>query len=224
MKVLAFSDIHSSPRGEAVITGLVREHGPDVVAIAGDLTNPGHLDTAGRLLGRMPVTTLVVPGNMDDAMAASAFSTGKAVNIHMKKRMVGGVAFVGLGGWMVSPAVHESWGISPDQAERELSRILPRGAVLLTHVPPFGHLDAVRVPEAFSHGRGEVEHIGSPQVRRLVDLFKPVLVISGHVHESRGIEEEGGTLFVNPGPARDGFGAIIELAGHARAELLTFSP
>jgi Icc-related predicted phosphoesterase len=195
-----------------------------VVAIAGDLTDPGRPETAVRLLGSIPVTTLVVPGNMDDARAAAAFSAGKAKNIHLKKEVVAGVAFVGLGGWMVSPSVHEKWGISPDEAEKELARIMPRGAVLLTHVPPFGHLDAVPVPDAFSSGRGEVEHIGSPQVRRLVDRFKPVLVISGHVHESRGIEEECGILYVNPGPARDGFGAIIELKGRARAELLTFSP
>ena len=82
MNVLAFSDVHSSARAENVITALVREHRPDVVAIAGDLTDPGRPDTAVRLLESIPVTTLVVPGNMDDARAAAAFSAGKAVNIH----------------------------------------------------------------------------------------------------------------------------------------------
>ena len=36
-------------------------------------------------------------------------------------------------------------------------------------------------------------------------------MLSGHMHEARGMVEQDGTVFVNPGPAKDGFGALVEL-------------
>ena len=223
MRVLAFSDVHASPRGAETILGMAAETAPDIIAIAGDVTDFGPADFASALLARMPVMTLVVPGNMDTAAAAAAFSAGKARNLHMRKEVIGGVPFVGLGGWITSPSRNRPWGVDPQLAETELSKLLTEGAVLLTHVPPYGHLDKVPVPSAFSASAGEVEHIGSQHVRMLVDRFRPSLVISGHVHEDRGIEREGGTLFVNPGPAKEGFGAVIDLSGRPSAELLTLS-
>lgn len=148
MRVLAFSDVHGSRRGESTIARLVAERAPDVIAVAGDFTNFGPAEPVRRLLGSLPVPTLVVPGNMDGAGAASGFSVGKSKNIHLRKEIVGGVAFVGIGGWIVSPSLHESWGVDPELAEKELSRIMPEKAVLLTHVPPYGHLDSVPVPRA----------------------------------------------------------------------------
>ena len=223
MRVLAFSDVHASQRGAETIVRMVAERSPDVIAIAGDVTDFGSGDFARDLLVGMPVITLVVPGNMDTAAAAAAFSAGKAKNLHLRKELVGGVPFVGLGGWIASPSRGRPWGIDPHDAELAISKLLTEGAVLLTHVPAYGHLDKVPIPPAFSAGKEQFEHIGSQNVRLLVERFKPAVVISGHVHEDRGIEMEGGSLFVNPGPAKNGFGAVIELSGRPRAELLTLS-
>jgi len=225
MRIMAFSDLHASKRAEAALLRLTAERRPELVAIAGDLTNFGPVDYARRVLEALPVTALVVPGNMDDPTVVAVFPPGKVQNLHLRKQRLGGQAFVGLGGWIVSPSLAEPWGVAPKAAEAELVRLMEPGAVLLTHVPPFGHLDAVPVPSSFGGGRDAVEHIGSPMVRNIVEHFRPVLVISGHVHECRGVEESGGTLFVNPGPAKKGFGAVIELEGrHATAELLALPP
>ena len=48
------------------------------------------------------------------------------------------------------------------------------------------------------------------------------MVLSGHIHEDYGIRYADGTTFVNPGPARDGMYAIIEIDGGAvSAELFS---
>ncbi len=74
--------------------------------------------------------------------------------------------------------------------------------VLVTHEPPSGILDTI------PGGR----HIGSAAVRELLDHLRPRLLLCGHVHESPGIEQAGGTLVINctMGDGKTG-GALIEL-------------
>jgi Icc-related predicted phosphoesterase len=74
--------------------------------------------------------------------------------------------------------------------------------VLVTHEPPSGILDTI------PSGR----HIGSAAVRTLLDQLRPRLLLCGHVHESPGIEQAGGTLVINctMGDGSTG-GALIEL-------------
>jgi Icc-related predicted phosphoesterase len=219
MNILALSDLHNSRRGAETALRLASEVAPDLILIAGDFTNLGSEDYARDVIGRLPARTLAVPGNMDAGAIGPALSSGKGQNIHLRKEIIDGIPFVGLGGWINSPSLGESWGVPPEEAERALSGLMTEGCVLLTHVPPLGHLDGVPVPEVFA-ARGSKEHIGSRMVLGLVERFKPRLVVSGHVHESRGIETAGGTVFVNPGPAKNGFGAQIVLDEIIKASLI----
>ena len=220
MRILAVADIHGYPRGEAAVRRLAGDTGPDAIAIAGDLTGRSGLRSTRELLSGLAVPALVIPGNMDGDAAAASFTVGLARNIDMGSAVLGGFTFVGLGG--VSAPAAERRGNAGELAaiERRLEGLFSPPAVLLTHVPPFGRLDSVPVPPSFSGGSGMREHIGSHFIRRLVERFRPALVISGHVHEDRGIERDGDTLYVNPGPARDGFGALIELGARPGARLL----
>jgi len=85
--------------------------------------------------------------------------------------------------------------------DKELTRIVNHmdknvHNVLLCHAPPYGALDLV----------GE-EHVGSQSIRKHMTRFD--LVCCAHVHEARGITEVDGVTVVNPGPASEGYGAII---------------
>jgi Icc-related predicted phosphoesterase len=76
------------------------------------------------------------------------------------------------------------------------------GEVLVLHFPVKGHLDQV--------ARGE--NTGSESALRIVEKYKPALVISGHIHETRGVEtDENGVLYVNPGPIKDGYAALVNI-------------
>jgi Icc-related predicted phosphoesterase len=54
-------------------------------------------------------------------------------------------------------------------------------------------------------------HIGSRAVREFAEERQPELVLCGHVHEARSIDRIGATRIVNPGAARDGHYAIVEI-------------
>ena len=73
--------------------------------------------------------------------------------------------------------------------------------ILMTHAPSHGILD--EIPSGLN--------VGSPAVRRIVEKYHPVLALSGHIHEAIGVEKIGDTVFCNPGPARDGHCAAIEV-------------
>jgi len=220
MRILALADIHGSARGERAVRNFAKDTKPDAIAIAGDLTGESGISSTKALLDGLPVPTFVVPGNMDGGAAGAAFTVGKAQNIDLGKAVLEGFTFVGLGGIAVPSAERRNLAGELDSIEEKLAGLMAPKAVFLTHAPPFGHHDSVPVPSSFTAKEGEEEHIGSHFVRRIVERFRPVIVISGHVHESRGVEREGKILYVNPGPARDGFGALIELNARPSARLL----
>jgi len=76
------------------------------------------------------------------------------------------------------------------------------------HVPPFGHgldmcpeLDTTKDPPApVMHGGEQVfKPAGSTAVLEAVKKYQPLLMLTGHIHESRGTAKIGRTFAVNPG-------------------------
>jgi Icc-related predicted phosphoesterase len=120
-----------------------------------------------------------------------------------------GHIFVGLGGSNATP-----FGTPFELSEKEiydtLKEVMVEGAVLVVHAPAKGHLDKTAL----------ASDLGSESVARIISEFSPPLVISAHIHEARGIERKGKTTFVNPGPASQGYAAIIDLNGEVKVELL----
>tara|TARA_Y100000310_G_scaffold345742_1_gene469107 strand:+ start:5543 stop:6184 length:642 start_codon:yes stop_codon:yes gene_type:complete len=64
--------------------------------------------------------------------------------------------------------------------------------ILLTHGPPYGILDTCP-----KYNKPGTEHVGSKTLREKVFELKPKLVVFGHIHESYGMKEEKGILFIN---------------------------
>jgi len=74
------------------------------------------------------------------------------------------------------------------------------------HCPPFNtpldeapELDKTLKPVVSSGGEVSMIHVGSTQVRQLIEKHKPLLVLHGHIHEARGYWKIGRTLCINPG-------------------------
>jgi Icc-related predicted phosphoesterase len=76
------------------------------------------------------------------------------------------------------------------------------------HVPPYGHgldmcpeLDTTKDPPApVMHGGEQAfKPAGSTAVLAAIDKYQPLLVLTGHIHESRGTVQIGRTFAVNPG-------------------------
>jgi Icc-related predicted phosphoesterase len=84
------------------------------------------------------------------------------------------------------------------------------GVVMALHAPPKGINDRT----------GSGLNVGSEAVLRMVNEFRPKAVLSGHIHEDRGVVHRDGTLFLNPGAAKDGNSALLDLGDEVRAVLL----
>ena len=67
------------------------------------------------------------------------------------------------------------------------ARVPTRVDVLVTHGPPMGVLDRT--------SRGE--SVGCEALAEALERIRPRLHVFGHIHESYGTLEKGGTLFVN---------------------------
>ncbi|HYH15327.1 MAG TPA: metallophosphatase domain-containing protein [Flavisolibacter sp.] len=65
--------------------------------------------------------------------------------------------------------------------------IPPDTHVLITHGPAYGILDAV----------GNGNHVGCVDLLKMVQLIKPKVHITGHIHEAYGRIKKGDTLFIN---------------------------
>ena len=55
-------------------------------------------------------------------------------------------------------------------------------------------------------------HVGSAGIRKFIEDCQPLLVVSGHIHESRGVDKIGRTRLVNPGALAEGFYAVAEIS------------
>lgn len=75
----------------------------------------------------------------------------------------------------------------------------PQPRTLLFHTPPVGTLDL-----------DKGNHKGSRVVNDMIEKYKPSLVFCGHAHNSRGTEEIGSSLVVNPGSLKVGNYAIVD--------------
>jgi hypothetical protein len=189
-----FGDLHGSFHGLSKILKKLEAHHPELVIVSGDLTDFGSRGDVERLLRYLPSQTYIIPGNCDPPAALNRF------NLHGKRLRIGMWTFVGWGGSNPTP-FNTPLEYSENDIYQNLSKLMVPGAILVVHCPPYGHLD-------FLEGKG---NLGSVSIKRIVARYSPPLVISGHIHEARGVERKNGMVFVNAGAAKFGFAALIEL-------------
>jgi Icc-related predicted phosphoesterase len=146
-----------------------------------------------------------LPGNYDiDLQYTHLFE----MDIHRKSFKKSGLKFSGYGGApIVTSGIPEKLavkfheysknGFTYSEPEDFFKEELPDVAII--HNPAYGYLD--KIP-----GYG---NIGSQGIRRYIDEYPPILVVSGHVHEDQGVVRKGRTLFLNP----SNFGPVDSVYG-----------
>ena len=205
MKLLGITDLHGS--SAALERILAHAAAMDAILLGGDITDFGSPEDAERLLRQARAvgnTVLAVAGNCDSA-AIDARLAELGVSLHARGVIHQGVGIHGL-------SAMPPWRSGMYQfSEAELAEALSGGCaqiagagrhVVLSHPPPHGtRLDRTTF----------FRHVGSTALREFIDRTQPSLVICGHVHEGRGIEQLGRTTAVNCGPAAAGYYALAEL-------------
>lgn len=194
MKIVCIVDIHGNIKPIDSIGDVLSS--ADLVIIAGDLTHFGGAKEASEVIeavGKYNKHILAVTGNCD-TKEADEYLDEMNVNLHGRTVDVNGLSFTGAGGSLPCPSptpnvyTEEEYESIFEGSLRETDGS-PR--ILVSHQPPFGTLN-----DRLSNG----EHVGSRTVREFIERYKPLVCLSGHIHEAPGIDTIGGTKIVNPGP------------------------
>ncbi|MCP8317688.1 MAG: metallophosphoesterase [archaeon] len=208
MKFLAITDVHGRTQVLKWLIELSKDF--DLLAVAGDVTEWGDENffrNFYKLISDNDIMTLFVPGNHDPILE---LNLPKISNLHGESTNFNGLIFCGIGGSNPTP-FSTPFELDDDQAYKLLFRLPNQIDVLISHSSPYG----TKCDRSYKG-----HHIGSKPVRSFIEKVKPKVVISGHVHEARSMDVLGDTLIVNPGPAMNGFYAIISINGKPRADLL----
>jgi len=212
MRFLVLSDVHGRAKVIRFANRLLKDMSLDGAIVLGDITHFGPPSWASEFLSQLIRPAYAVPGNCDPLGTLQNIEE-VATSLHRRKVRIDGWTLGGHGG--SNPTIFNTPNEIPEEEiEDGLRPIMEKGMALVVHCPPLGTLDLTSVNR----------HAGSVAIARLVEEFRPRVVLSGHIHEARGIVEKDGTLYMNPGAAKDGFSAIIELGAEAKAKLLEKSP
>jgi len=210
MRSIVVTDIHAKMSTAELVNRAAEKYDADNVLILGDITNFGPVGPAVDYISSIKRTVYAIPGNCDPLDLPEVISK-VAMDMHGKAVTVDGIKIVGLGG--SNPTIFNTpFELPEDRIFSVLDPLCRNVTILMVHAPAFGHLD--EIPNGM--------HVGSESIKRIADKYRPLVVLSGHIHEARGIKEHNGTLFMNPGAAKEGYAALLTVEkGKAKAELLS---
>ncbi len=208
MKLVALADIHGATSSLKSIAGDLEA--ADAVILAGDITNfrgKNGLLTVLDEVRKYAGLVYGVCGNCDLPEASAALAEVEC-GIDRKAADIRGIAIAGVGGSLPCPET------TPNEfSEAEYKRFLeqepfaslaPGSFIFVTHEPPFNTVvDKARIGK----------HVGSREIGGFIERARPIVCITGHIHEARGVDKIGDTRIVNPGPFKNGNYGVIEVDG-----------
>lgn len=215
MKVLLLTDIHGNVEN---LGKIMKKEDYDAVLCAGDLSDAnefsdyeGNLEDVIEQFNEEGKLVRAVPGNMDPEEVCIRHLIDNRINLHKKIHSFEEFEAVGFGGGKTpfdTPFEPEG-----SEIKNALSTLFDRMSedkrVAVVHQPPADTLlDIV-----------ESEHVGSKEVRELYEEKNFDLVLTGHIHESKGTDNIGDTILVNPGAVTDGFYGVATINEDIEVEL-----
>jgi Icc-related predicted phosphoesterase len=212
MKIISFGDVHMATRNLERMGEVMRD--TDLVIVSGDLTNFGGVDDARKVITdvrRACPSVLALPGNLDKREVIP-FLEAEGVALHGKGLVIDGVGIFGCGGSNITP-----FGTPMELSEDEIYATLRAGyetvrevrpLLMICHTPPY-NTKCDRIMSG--------KPVGSSAARQFIEEVKPEVCISGHIHESAGVDEIGPTKILNAGPFKGG-GYIVVRAESGRLD------
>jgi len=179
LQIVALADIHGALTYLSAVEDPIRQ--ADAVIIAGDITNFGDAEAAAEVLDALEAINphvAAVHGNCDRP-EVQTYLADRCLGVHGEARQIGNLICVGVGGALVCSgrtpnevddavlmAALDQVGQAPNPGLQPL--------VLVTHQPPYGtRLDTL----------GGGIHAGSRAIRAFIERYRPILAVSGHLHE-----------------------------------------
>ncbi len=189
-KIIAFSDFHDKRTWYRRATSLIENIKPDIVVIAGDLSNFGGIAKIDKLVkGLNHDNVYYVWGNMDGKIVTDELKHG--TNLHLNPVKINDLFLLGLGG------DERSFEKNLPEFENIINKTLHehhKYLILISHIPPYGYGDLIK-----TYLENPKRNVGSKKYLELLKKFQPTLAICGHIHEARGIYKLGNTNICNVG-------------------------
>lgn len=215
MKIVSFGDVHMAIDHMAKIA--VDLATADLIILSGDLTNFGSSADAEKVLTAARSycsTVLALPGNLDRPDVID-FLKNEQVALHGEGRRLEDLGIFGCGGSNITP-----FHTPLEYQDEELGAILAQAYVgvadapiqlMVCHTPPY----ATRLDRLINGTPA-----GSKSVRHFIEQHQPQVCITGHIHESPGVDVIGRTKILNAGPfSAGGYIVIYSRDGTIDAEL-----
>ena len=198
MKILAFADVHGNDNLIDEVIGKAKRKKVELLVCCGDISIFGdHLNKILMKFNHLGIPMLIIPGNHEEASDLKRVCEryGNIIYLHKGIFEVNNHAFFGFGGGGFNSKSTEFESISKKVGKR----IKEKKVVLVTHQPPYRNkLDFLDF----------FDHVGNKSFRKFIIENKPMLSLSGHLHETFGeIDKIGKTILINPGP----LGRVIEV-------------
>ena len=215
MHLLILSDIH----GDFSRAGKIEEEfkKADVVLFAGDFSKLFKTETGLPILNEVMEKNenlLAVLGNCDAPDLLKELEK-KDVSVQGELVFRDGLFFAGAGGALkfTGDTANER---DEDDLMSDLQVVRDRFAeyqdsenpgrwnnlVLIVHQPPKDtKLDKITAGI----------HVGSPALTEFIKEYQPLLLVSGHIHESAAIDTLGNTVMINPGSFAEGKYAVVQI-------------
>ena len=208
MKFLVISDMHGNSDMLDKLDEQCRQ--ADAVLFAGDFCRFKHPETGLPALEKLCAkhdTVFAVIGNCDEPSFLEEIEK-KDISVEGGLVSYEGLVLAGSGGGSKfsgdTPNEREDKELADDlqivseQGEQQWDNL-----VLIIHNPPKDtKCDIV------ANGI----HVGSPLLKEFIDKFQPLAAITGHIHESAGIDTVGRTTVINPGALCEGKYAWLEVS------------
>lgn len=140
----------------------------------------------------------VVPGNWEQGREGYYWSGLKKglkniKDCHLKKRKLDEYEIIGYG-YASGPESDKEYQKKMKRLG-ELFRQAKKPVIFLSHNMPHGVMDKVKKKESPAYGK----HFGSLVVRDVIEKYKPLVCIGGHMHEYYGKKKLGKTIVINAG-------------------------
>ena len=206
MRVLLLTDIHGET---GKLEKIVEREQFDAALCAGDLSDArefddyeGKLEEVLDVFEKQGKMTKAVPGNMDPEEECVRMLIQRRMNIHKKIASFEDFEAVGFGGG-ITP-----FGTPFEPSGKEIASAIE---TLYSRMKNDRRFAVIHQPPAESKvDIADGDHVGSQEVREAIEEKDFELLLTGHIHESRGRDSISGTEVVNPGPVLEGYYAVAE--------------
>ncbi len=190
MKLFLFTDPHGNTKVISTLIKKIKNSKPDLILCSGDLTNFGEkLKKIILKFESLKIPMLIIPGNHEtnSELNQALKKTKSIINLHKKSYELNNYIFFGygLGGF--------------EETNKDLESIIPKfkktikghKIILMTHQPPYNtKLDYLK----------GIGHQGNKSIRKFIKIIKPILAVSGHLHENKNKKSKlYSTIIINPG-------------------------